>query len=112
MNSDLEQETKTNQEEHDLIWNEATPKAQDDDEANLQAPPEDVPCVRLITPRPGAISAHEPRGNSKRPRISPTAVYPEREVLTKPATSIPAMIIPHLVSHRAASSPTSMVSHN
>jgi hypothetical protein len=112
LNSDLEQETKTNQVEHPLVWNETIPKAQDEDEANLQTPPEDVSCVRLIAPVPGAISAHELQGNSKRPRISPGALYPEPEILRKPATSIPAMIIPHLVSHRTATSPTSMLFHN
>jgi hypothetical protein len=105
LNSDLKQETKTNHEEHVLILNETTPRAQDEAEAKLQSPPEDLPCVRLIASVSGAISAHEVQGNSKRPRISPAALYPEPEVLTKPATSIPAMIIPHL-SHRTAASPT------
>jgi hypothetical protein len=112
LNSDLEQETKTDQEEHVSIWNEMTPKAQDEAEANLQTPPEDVTCVRLIAPMPGAISAHGLQGNSKRPRISPAALHPEPEILTKPSTSIPAMIIPHLASHRTATSSTSMVFHN
>lgn len=103
----LEHETKTDQEEHVLIWNEMTPKAQDEDEANLQSPPEDVPCVRLITPVPvGAISPHELQRNAKRPRVSPAVLYPQPKVLTKPATSIPAMIIPHLVSQRTATSPS------
>jgi len=99
---DLEQETKA---KRVLIWNKTTAKAQD--EANLQTPPEDLPCVRLIAPVTGAISAQELQGNSnKRPRISPAALYPpEPQILTNPTTSIPAMIIPHLVSHRTATSP-------
>ena len=106
LNSDVEQETKSKQEEHVLIWNETTPNVQDEDEANLRTPPEDVPCVRLIAPVPGAISAPEQlQRNSKRPRISPAALYPEPKVLTKPSTSMPAMIIPHLV----VSPPTSLV---
>jgi len=100
----LEQETRTNHEEHVLILNETTPRAQDEAEAKLQPPPGDVPRVRLIASVSGAISAHEVQGNSKRPRISPAALYPE-PVLTKPTSSIPAMIIPHL-SHRTAASPT------
>jgi hypothetical protein len=103
LNSDLEQETKTHQEEHVLICSETTPKVQDEAEINLQTSPEDVPCVRLI--------AHEIQGNSKRARISPAALCPEPKVSTKPATSIPAMIIPHLVSHRRATPPPSMVFH-
>jgi hypothetical protein len=113
-NSDLEHKTETNanQNEHHLIWNEATPNAQDEAEANLQAPPEDIPCMRFIGPLASAIPAHERQGNSKRPRTSPAALYPEAEILTKSATSIPAMIIPHLVSQRTATPPRSMVFHN
>jgi len=103
---DLEHETKTNQEEHVLIWNEMTPKAQDEAQRNLQTTPENVPCVRLISP----VSRHEVQGNAKRPRISPAAVFPEPELLAKSATSIPAMIIPHLVSDRTST--RSMLFHN
>jgi hypothetical protein len=105
LNSDLQQETKPNQEEHVLICNKTTLKARDEAESNLQTPPEDVPRMRLIAPvagAVGAISVQELQGNSKRPRISPTALYPQPKVLTKPATSTPAMIIPHLLSHRTA----------
>jgi hypothetical protein len=116
LNSDLEQEieSKTNQEELVLIWNEATPKglkAQDVTKPNLRTPPADVPCVRLMAPVAGAIAVHELQGNAKRPRISPAALFPEPEVVSKPATSLPAMIIPHLVSHRTAIPPKSMVFH-
>lgn len=110
LNSDFEQEieTKTSQEEHVIIWNETTPKAQDDDEANLRTLPEDVPCVRLMA-RAIPAPAHELQGNSKRPRISTTGLYPQ---LTKPATSSPAMIIPHLVSHGTTTPPGPVVFHN
>lgn len=107
LNSDSEQEAKTNQEEDVLIWNEPTPTAQDEADANLQTP-RNVPYMRLIAPVADAAL----QGNSKRPRMSPAVLYPEPEVVTKPATSIPAMIIPHLVSHRTAISPRSMVFHD
>ena len=107
LNRDSEQEARTNQEEDVLIWNEPTPTAQDEADANLQTP-RNVPYMRLIAPVADAAL----QGNSKRPRTSPAVLYPEPEVVIKPATSIPAMIIPHLVSHRTAISPRSMVFHD
>lgn len=102
--SDLKQEAKTNQEERILIWTEtAPPAAQDEAEADLQSPPEDVPC--LMRPVMGAMA--DPRNSSKRARLTPTTLY--SEVPTKPATSTPAMVIPHLVPHRVASSPRFMM---
>jgi hypothetical protein len=88
--SELEPETKPNQEGRVFIW---APQAQDGAETNIQAP-----CV----------TSPELQGGSKRPRLSPTLLY--SEVPTKPATSIPAMVIPHLVSHhQTASSPRSLI---
>jgi hypothetical protein len=106
--SELEPDLRPNQEERVLIWTESAAQAQP--EADLHAPPEDVPCLPLIRPVTDAmsgLSSPELRGNPKRPRLSPTSLY--SEVPTKPATSMPAMVIPHLVSHRTATSPRSMI---
>jgi len=113
---ELEPEVKSNQEERVLILAESTPQAQDEAEADLHALSERVPCVPLMCPvtdgMPGVslVSGPELQGNSKRvkrPRLSPTSLH--SEVPTKPTPSIPAIIIPHLVSYRTATSPRSMI---
>lgn len=75
---------------------------------------EDVPCVPLAGPTAGVSSSvsgpeapDEPRVNPKRRKLSPPrspSIY--SEVAAKSATSIPAMVIPHLVSHRPAAAST------
>lgn len=93
--SELESEIKPNQEGRVFIW---APQARDEAEANIHVRPEEAPCV----------TSPELQGGSKRPRLSPTSLF--SEVPTKPATSIPAMVIPHLVSHhQTASSPRSLI---
>jgi len=88
-----------------LDW---TGSAVDEDETGTRAAKsEGVPCVPLAGPTasvspsvsgPGA--PEDPRGNPKRRKLSPPrspSIY--SEVAAKSATSIPAMVIPHLVSH-------------
>ncbi len=84
-----------------------TLKVQDESRVDRQVPSEDVACMGLIAPVTDAMSAPEPQGNLKRPRLTPVALYPE--VSTKPRTSIPAIVIPHMVSHRTATSPRYMI---
>lgn len=67
---------------------------------------ENVTCVPLASPTAGASpsvsgpEAPESRNPKRRKLSAPRSpsIYPE--VAAKSATSIPAMVIPHLVSHR------------
>ena len=106
--SELESEIKQDKEDHILILAECIPQAQAEAEAELvQELPERVPCGPLIRPVTDEISGTEQQRSSKRPRLSPISLH--SEVPTKPATSMPAMVIPHLVSHQTATSPRSMI---
>jgi len=100
-------ESDEDEEESVLVWIAKTsPKSKplDEDETGTRAPkPGDGPCVPLTgvssVSSPEAID--EPRGKSKRRKLSPASVYSDHPV-EKSATSIPAMVIPHLVSPRPA----------
>jgi hypothetical protein len=95
------------EEESILVWIAKTsPKSKplDEDETGTRAPkPGDVPCVSLteVSSASGLEAIDEPRGKSKRRKLSPGASV-HSDAVEKSATSIPAMVIPHLVSPRAA----------
>ena len=101
------------EEESVLDWSESSLDSLDEVESEPRAPKSgDVPCVPLAGPTAGVSSSvsgpeapNEPRGNPKRRKLSPPrspSTY--SEAAAKSATSIPAMVIPHLVSHRPAAS--------
>jgi len=94
-----------------LAWAESAPQAvqEDDDDSRIpQAVPspdsddEDVAYVPLVCPTADvssvSVSTTGRQANYKRRRISPPTLY--LEVPAKSTTSMPAMVIPHLVSHR------------
>jgi hypothetical protein len=97
-------ESDEDEEESVLVWiAKASPKSKplDEDETGTRAPkPGDVPCLPLtgVSSVSGPEAIDEPRGTSKRRKLSPTSVY--SDPVEKSATSIPAMVIPHLVSPR------------
>lgn len=112
--SELEPDVRSKREERVFILAaESTPQAQHEVEADLHALRGHLPCVPLMRPVTDEMSGMpgpELQGDSKRvkrPRLSPTSLH--SEVPTKPTPSIPAMVIPHLVSHRTATSPRSMI---
>jgi hypothetical protein len=104
-------ESDEEEEESVLVWTaEASlkPKPLDVDKTGTRAPKsEDVPCVPLVYPR-AEVSGPDPRDkpqeNSKRRKLSPSESSVYSDVAAKSTTSIPAMVIPHLVSHRPVAS--------
>jgi len=98
-------ESDEDEEESVLVWTvETSPSSKPLDEVEIgtRAPKSgDVPCVSPteVSPVSGPEAIDEPRGKSKRRKLSPVApVY--SDTVEKSATSIPAMVIPHLVSPR------------
>ena len=112
--SGLDDSELDKEEESVLVWSaEASPnrKPLDVDKIGTRVPKsEDVPCVPLVYPTVevsyvSSPDAHdEPQGNSKRRKLSPSESSVFSDVATKSTTSIPAMVIPHLVSHRSVAS--------
>ena len=113
LSSELSVGSESDEEEESVLdW---TGSALDEVETETRAPKsEGVPCVPLAGPTAGVSSSvsgpeapEDPRGNHKRRKLSPPRSSPSiySEAATKSATSIPAMVIPHLVSHsRSAAS--------
>jgi len=109
-----EPESDEEEEECVLVWTaEASPKPKplNVDKTGTRAPKsEDVPCVPLVYPTTEVSSVSGPdardksQGNSKRRRLSPSESSVYSDVAAKSTTSIPAMVIPHLVSHRPVAS--------
>jgi len=107
-------ESDEEEEESVLVWAAGAspkPKPLDMDETGTRAPKsEDVPCVPLVYPRAevSSLSGPDPRdkpqANSKRRKLSPSESSVYSDVAAKSTTSIPAMVIPHLVSHRPVAS--------
>ena len=106
-------EPEEEDEESVLDWSESSLDSLHEVETGTRAPKSgDVPFVPLPGPTAGVSSSvsgpeapNEPRGNPKRRKLSPPrspSIY--SEAAAKSATSIPAMVIPHLVSHRPATS--------
>jgi len=101
---ELEEEEE---EESILVWDESSSSRSLDEaetETEIRADKsEDVPCEPPGCPT-GDMSSEsgpgvpdEPRGSSKRRKLSPSSLHSEVAATGKSATSIPAMVIPHLV---------------
>ena len=113
LSSELSVESESDEEEESVLdW---TGSALDGAETETRAPrSEGVPCVPLAGPTAGVSSSvsgpeapEDPRGNPKRRKLSPPrspSIY--SEATAKSATSIPAMVIPHLVSHHRSAAST------
>jgi len=110
LSSELSVGSESDDEEESVLdW---TGSALDEVETETRAPKsEGVPCVPPAGPTAGVSSVsgpeapEDPRGNPKRRKLSPPrtpSIY--SEAAAKSATSIPAMVIPHLVSRRSAAS--------
>jgi hypothetical protein len=107
-------ESDEEDEESVSVWSAETspkPKPRVVDKIGTRAPKsEDVPCVPLVYPTAEVSSVSgpdprdEPQGNSKRRKLSPSESSVYSDVAVKSTTSIPAMVIPHLVSHRPVAS--------
>jgi len=107
--SGLELESDEEEEESILVWDESS-SSRSLDEAEVETETEiradksaEVPCEPLGCPT-GDMSSEsgpgvpdEPRGSSKRRKLSPSSLHSEVAATGKSATSIPAMVIPHLV---------------
>ncbi|KAI0255957.1 hypothetical protein BJV78DRAFT_585336 [Lactifluus subvellereus] len=97
----------------DVTWPESLPHEREHDQTEIPAQTDDVPCVPLICPDEedvSAVSDPRPERTSKRRRISPASLRLEHP--PKSAVSIPAMVIPHLVSHGPMASTSAILSNN